>query len=546
MSSLTALLPTPSSLLPDPLDPAASEEEYYSSWSLFLVCILLLLSLLTSYHLQHNRIRILMVHETLVSIVAGTVVGLIVRLAPGTMIREMLSFRHTVFFNLLLPPIILNSGYELRQREFFRNFGTILTFAFLGTFISAVGVGVLTFIYSSLSLDTPPLSLIECLTFGSTLSATDPVTILAIFNQYKVDPKLYTIIFGESLLNDAVSIVMYDTLSQLHSLHGPGGLGVSSLVHGTGLFLLSFFTSLALGILFGLSTSLTLKHTQLRLYPALETSVISLSAYTCYFFSNGMGQSGIVSLLFCGITLKHYAVHTMSRRTRRSTRYIFETLAKISEGFIFVYLGLGLFTSPPSGGTPVPSGASLGSLSIPNSQLSLHQIATTIASTPTPTPILNGIFTSIKPLFILITLCSVVFTRYAAVFPLASLINWGHAWRWRRVNGVSGVNGVGRGSSLHGSTLNGTHSNVGAHGDIGSEGRGTGDMGNIDRPLEPPKELPEAYQTLLFWAGLRGAVGVALAAGFKGFFFLFSTCFFGPQPDADTQTRRSQTCQLSI
>lgn len=46
--------------------------------------------------------------------------------------------------------------------------------------------------------------------FGSTLSATDPVTILAIFNQYKVDPKLYNIIFGESLLNDAVSIVMYE------------------------------------------------------------------------------------------------------------------------------------------------------------------------------------------------------------------------------------------------------------------------------------------------------------------------------------------------
>jgi sodium/hydrogen exchanger-like protein 6/7 len=57
--------------------------------------------------------------------------------------------------------------------------------------------------------------LIECLTFGSTLSATDPVTILAIFQQYKVDPKLYTIIFGESLLNDAVSIVMYE---YVHSL----------------------------------------------------------------------------------------------------------------------------------------------------------------------------------------------------------------------------------------------------------------------------------------------------------------------------------------
>ena len=68
--------------------PVAEEEEYYSSWSLFLVCMLLILSLLTSYYLQIKRIRA--VHETLVSIFAGMFVGLIIRLAPGTMIREML------------------------------------------------------------------------------------------------------------------------------------------------------------------------------------------------------------------------------------------------------------------------------------------------------------------------------------------------------------------------------------------------------------------------------------------------------------------------
>jgi sodium/hydrogen exchanger-like protein 6/7 len=68
--------------------PVAEDEEYYSSWSLFLVCILLVLSLLTSYYLQIKRIRA--VHETLVSIFAGMFVGLVVRLAPGTMIRDML------------------------------------------------------------------------------------------------------------------------------------------------------------------------------------------------------------------------------------------------------------------------------------------------------------------------------------------------------------------------------------------------------------------------------------------------------------------------
>ncbi|KAI0262726.1 Sodium/hydrogen exchanger family-domain-containing protein [Gloeopeniophorella convolvens] len=406
-------------------DPSASpapipeEEEFYSSWSLFLVCALLILSLWTSYYLQIKRIRA--VHETVVSIGAGMVVGFIVRLAPGHLIREMLTFKHTLFFNLLLPPIILNSGYELKQENFFRNFGSILTFAFLGTFISAVGVGVLVYIWSLLGIESLDLTLLECLTFGTTLSATDPVTILAIFNQYKVDPKLYTVIFGESLLNDAVSIVMYETLSQFHGTE----IYLSSLFHGTGIFLLSFSVSMALGVAFGLAMSLVLKHSSLAQYPAIESCLVALSAYTCYFFSNGISMSGIVSLLFCGITLKHYAYHTMSRRTQRTTRYIFGTLAQLSENFIFIYLGLSLFTSPPAG---------------------------------------ERVTSYVKPLFIAVTTVAVVFTRYAAVFPLSEAINFFH----RHARG------------------------------------------------QRAEELPHAYQMMLFWAGLRGAVGVALAAGFHG------------------------------
>ncbi|KAI5990406.1 sodium hydrogen exchanger [Pisolithus albus] len=382
--------------------PVAEDEEYYSSWSLFLVCLLLILSLWTSYYLQIRRIRA--IHETLVSIFAGMFVGLVVRLAPGTMIREMLTFKHTLFFNLLLPPIILNSGYELKQENFFRNFGSILMFAFIGTTISAVGVGVLVYIYSFLGLESLDVSLLECLIFGSTLSATDPVTILSIFHQYKVDPKLYTIIFGESLLNDAVRRCL-----QFHGTE----IYLSSIFHGIGIFLLSFSVSMALGVIFGLAMSLTLKHSSLNLYPSIESCLVALCAYTCYFFSNGLSMSGIVSLLFCGITLKHYAYHTMSRKTQRTTKYIFSTLAQLSENFIFIYLGLSLFTSPPSS---------------------------------------ERVTNYVKPLFIAVSTVAVIFTRYAAVFPLSEVINF----------------------------------------------------------------FVRYFRMMLFWAGLRGAVGVALAAGFKG------------------------------
>ena len=81
---------------------------------------------------------------------------------------------------------------------------------------------VLVYIWSILGIESLELSLLECLTFGTTLSATDPVTILAIFKQHKVDSKLYSVIFGESLLNDAVSIVMYEyVILSFHSYGNP-------------------------------------------------------------------------------------------------------------------------------------------------------------------------------------------------------------------------------------------------------------------------------------------------------------------------------------
>ena len=52
-------------------------------------------------------------------------------------------------------------------------------------------------------------SIIPSLLFGSLISATDPVTVLAIFHDLHVDHDLYSLVFGESVMNDAVAIVLY-------------------------------------------------------------------------------------------------------------------------------------------------------------------------------------------------------------------------------------------------------------------------------------------------------------------------------------------------
>ncbi len=109
----------------------AGQKEIFSSWALFILIMLLILALFTSYILQAKKIQA--VHETVISIIAGTQiysdrptanwaywckgmsVGLIIRVSPGSAIQDSVSFNYQFFFNLLLPPIILASGYELHQ-----------------------------------------------------------------------------------------------------------------------------------------------------------------------------------------------------------------------------------------------------------------------------------------------------------------------------------------------------------------------------------------------------------------------------------------------
>ena len=402
-------------------------EEIFSSWALFILLSLLCFSLWLSYYLQQRRIKA--IHETALSIFYGMVVGLIIRVAPGHYIQDAVKFKSGYFFNILLPPIILNSGYELHQANFFRNIGSILTFAIPGTFISALVLGSILYVWTALGFDDVHMEWMDALAVGATLSATDPVTILSIFNAYKVDPKLYTLIFGESLLNDAISIVMFETCQQFHGKP----VRFSSIFEGIGLFLMTFTISTVIGITIGILVALILKHSHARRYPQIETCLVLLIAYQSYFFSNGAYMSGIVSLLFCGITLKHYAYHNMSRRTQIATKYIFQFLAQLSENFIFIYLGLSLFTE------------------------------------------VELVF---KPLLIIVTFALICVARWCAVFPLSRLLNFLFRTRHERFSRAALM------------------------------------TGGISAPSSPD-EISHSYQMMIFWAGLRGAVGVALALGLQ-------------------------------
>ncbi|KAJ8327792.1 monovalent cation:H+ antiporter, CPA1 (nhx1) [Batrachochytrium dendrobatidis] len=431
----------------------ATQEEVSTSWALLILVSILVCILLTSYYLQRRQIRF--IHETVVSIFLGSLVGAVIRFSPaGTGgIKEMVTFDHRYFFNLLLPPIIFNSGYDMKRRNFFKNFGSILIFAFCGTFISTTVIGVLIFAIVSVGMPGLDMTFLDCFVFGAILSSTDPVTILSIFHQMKVDPKLFAIIFGESILNDSVAIVLFSTLGKFQGK----SLTLLTLLHGIGSFLGVFFGSVLIGIIIALMCALMLKHTQLHLYSSLESCLITLLAYSSYLLSNAIQLSGIVSLLFCGITLKHYAYDNMSIRSRRTTKYMFRVLSQMSENFVFIYLGVALFTQTDQ---------------------------------------------AYYPVLILLTLVVIMFARYVSTIPLAKLINvvsrrWGSHKRVRRLGVVRNAS-TRQESDAHDQPLD----------DILEFPRTRGDTVN--------DMIPRNHQLMIWWAGLRGAIAFALAFNVEG------------------------------
>ena len=147
--------------------------------------------------------------ESCLLIMIGVAVGVIFYFAGG---QEM-KISTDVFFLYLLPPIILEAGYFMPTRAFFDNIGTILLFAVIGTLINALLLGFSVWGFGGYNVGAfdAKVTLLNALVFGSLLSAVDPVAVLAVFEAVHVNEILHIVVFGESLLNDAVTVVRSKT-----------------------------------------------------------------------------------------------------------------------------------------------------------------------------------------------------------------------------------------------------------------------------------------------------------------------------------------------
>ena len=259
---------------------------------------------------------------------------------PGRGSRRPGTAFDTIFFLYLVPPILFESGYSLNQNDFFKNFIAIVLFATVGTVISAVTIGMSLFALAesghikSLDASSPK----EALLLGALLSATDPVATLAVLGQLRVEPKLYSIIFGESVLNDAVAIVLFQTIERLPAdtkFHVSGAQAVSALATFVGVGA----GSVLLGIGVGLLTAVITKRLLREAAVATEVNVMISMAYLAFIAADELGLSSLMAVFFAGAVMSHYAKYNLSANGRQTTCHFVATTSHLCQLLTFMYFG---------------------------------------------------------------------------------------------------------------------------------------------------------------------------------------------------------------
>ncbi|PRD29444.1 UNVERIFIED_CONTAM: Sodium/hydrogen exchanger 8 [Trichonephila clavipes] len=176
--------------------------------AIFFVLIVMALCILLIHLLIQTNFQYL--PESVSVVFLGALIGLILKLISNNNLgnwQKEEAFNPTTFFLVLLPPIMYESGYNLHKGNFFQNIGSILVFAIFGTAISAFIIGGGVYLLGMADV-AYKLDFTESFAFGSLVSAVDPVATIAIFHALDVEPVLNMLVFGESILNDAVSIVL--------------------------------------------------------------------------------------------------------------------------------------------------------------------------------------------------------------------------------------------------------------------------------------------------------------------------------------------------
>jgi len=272
-------------------------------------CVLLLCELAKA---AVNKAGLKFFPEAGICILVGTVCGLIAQLfyqiLPGDFKLSDMSFDDELFLAVLLPPIIFEAALSVSKLEFKRRRGAIFMFSVFGTVISTFSSGLMVH-YLSKASNSYTIPMLDSLVFGALISSIDPVAILSVLTSLNLDQKdtIFILIFGESLLNDGIAITVFQTLvNRFDGKTNDGSTSVDEVLDALATFLIAMLGSITIGIACGIGAWLYFNLLENHLPPVMEVGSFFLWALIPYYICDGVGWSGIVSIVAVGFFMDIY------------------------------------------------------------------------------------------------------------------------------------------------------------------------------------------------------------------------------------------------
>jgi len=240
-------------------------------------------------------------------ILVGSILGAIMTSKLSDYQMNLGTFNDDLFLYILLPPIIFNASLSIDKKKFKAYLFPVVMFAVFGTFISAVITGFIVYGITSAGSWMTTIPLLDSMIFGALISSIDPVATLSILDSLGVSDTniLYVVVFGESILNDGVSIAMFDSLV-MHLQGHNATLNHEIVAQSTRHFFKVSGISVGIGLGIGLLSTFWFWALRGRQSPVTEVGTFFCFALLAYYISDSLEASGIVSIMTTGFFMDIY------------------------------------------------------------------------------------------------------------------------------------------------------------------------------------------------------------------------------------------------
>ncbi|QBD79786.1 sodium:proton antiporter [Ktedonosporobacter rubrisoli] len=232
---------------------------------------------------------------------------------------------------VFLPALLFEGAWSISVQRLRQNWLIILLLAVPGLLVALVLLAVPLHFFAGLNWE-------DAFLLGAILSPTDPVAVLGLFRQLKVNQDLSTIIEGESLFNDGVAGVLYQTflIVVLASL-GQEPQGGQVWLEGIERFIVEAGGGLVIGAACGFVVSRFVKYID---EPLIETTITIVTAYGVYLLADFFHMSGILAVIVAGLIFGSYGQNrNMSERTREVVDNFWNMVAFLANALLFLLVG---------------------------------------------------------------------------------------------------------------------------------------------------------------------------------------------------------------